>query len=124
MKKRLVTIFAGLVLTILSAQAAFRDLLVNYITSVNNVAVVMAKINNQNEAKANAAALDAAVTAMNAAKAQVAAGATNGAEVSAAAAATAADTQKATAALAEQLTRIRKNREVAQVLDATLKKLQ
>ena len=124
MKTKLIMILSGLVLLLTPAQAAFRDLLINYINAQNAVTVILGNVKNENDAKAGAAAIDAAVTALQGTRAQLqAAGSTPAAEKDAAVKEKGADMQKASAALAEQLSRVRKNKGISQILAATLAKL-
>ncbi|MFN7924689.1 MAG: hypothetical protein U0Q16_31595 [Bryobacteraceae bacterium] len=123
MKTKLIVTVAGLLLLIIPAQAAFKDMLANYIASINGVVAVLAKINNENDAKANATALDTAITAMKNAKAQLAAGNTSQAEMEAAMKEKVADMQVATASLHEQTHRIKRNKEVSKALAGVLAKL-
>lgn len=124
MNSKLTTILAGMLLIIAPAHAAFRDLLGNYINSANAVATILGKINNDNDAKANIAALDAAIANLKAAKTELAAGSTTKTpEVDAGVRERAVDLQKVTASLAEQTSRVRKNKGLRRTLWPVLTKL-
>src|SRR5262245_49433528 len=123
MKTKIATIFAILLLTLIPAEAAFRDLLGAYLNSVNNVVTILGNIKTDNDAKANLAALDAAIVQMNGAKAQLAAANVPPAEKQAAVQEKAADMQKSSAALAELTKKVRKNKVLNDLLATALAKL-
>lgn len=123
MRNRLVITIAGVLLLLAPAEAAVRELLAAYINSINSVVTILGKINNENDAKANASALETAIGAMKSAKAQLAAGSTNAAETEKAVKERVNDLQKSTAALHELTHRLRKNEGLSQILAPSMAQL-